>query len=128
MVILSYVFPGCEFKSEDATEAIACTLLQSHTLIHARASTIHLAYGMSVSFNEICLVAIRQEHFLDFKSVFKPPKQHIRNGFSVNCPIVGFSKPFSDILSLTSHLSRCHKHALHGGAYTAHGLVQACQF
>ena len=41
MVIISCLFPGCDFKSEDVTEAIACALLQSHALIHSSASAVH---------------------------------------------------------------------------------------
>ena len=45
MVVISSAFPGCEFKSEDATEAIACALLQSHAFTHAAAPTAHQAIG-----------------------------------------------------------------------------------
>ena len=41
MVIISCDFPGCDFKSEDVTEAIACALLQSHAFIHSGASAVH---------------------------------------------------------------------------------------
>ena len=43
MVVLSYDFPVCEFKSENVTEAIACALLQIHAFTHAAASTAHHA-------------------------------------------------------------------------------------
>ena len=35
MVIISCAFPGCEFKTEDLPEAVACTVLQSHVYGHA---------------------------------------------------------------------------------------------
>ena len=41
MVIISCAFPGCDFKSEDVTEAIACALLQSHAFIHNSASAVY---------------------------------------------------------------------------------------
>ena len=41
MVIISCAFPGCDFRSEDVTEAIACALLQSHAFIHSGASAVH---------------------------------------------------------------------------------------
>ena len=45
MVVISCAFPGCEFKSEDVTEAVVCTLLQSHEFSQAAASTAHPAIG-----------------------------------------------------------------------------------
>ena len=41
MVIISCTFPGCDFKSEDVIEAIACALLQSHAFIDSVASAVH---------------------------------------------------------------------------------------
>ena len=37
MVVLSCVFPGCAYKTDDLSELPACTLLQSHAFIHAMA-------------------------------------------------------------------------------------------
>ena len=45
MVVISCAFPGCEFKSEGVTEAIACALLQSHAFSHAAAPTAHQTIG-----------------------------------------------------------------------------------
>ena len=45
MVVISCAFPGCEFKSEDVTEAVACALLQSHAFSYAAALTAHPAIG-----------------------------------------------------------------------------------
>ena len=39
MIVISCVFPCCEFKSEDVTEAIWCALSQSHSFTHAAAPT-----------------------------------------------------------------------------------------
>ena len=35
MVIISCTFPGCEFKTDDLQEAVACTIVQSHVYGHA---------------------------------------------------------------------------------------------
>ena len=43
MVVISCAFPGCEFKSEDVTEAIA--FLQSHAFSHAAAAIARPAVG-----------------------------------------------------------------------------------
>ena len=45
MVVISCAFPGCEFMSEDGTEAVACALLQSHAFSHAAVPTAHPAIG-----------------------------------------------------------------------------------
>ena len=45
MVVISCAFPGCEYKSEDVTEAIACALLLSHAFTYAAAPTAHQPMG-----------------------------------------------------------------------------------
>ena len=45
MIIISCAFPGCEFKSEDVTEAIACALLRSHAFSHTAAPTAYPVIG-----------------------------------------------------------------------------------
>ena len=37
MVIVACAYPGCEFKSDDLTEVLACAVLQSHAFSHAAA-------------------------------------------------------------------------------------------
>ena len=49
MVVISSAFPGCEFKSEDVTEAIVSAPLQSHAISHAAAPTAHPAIGPVVA-------------------------------------------------------------------------------
>ena len=38
MVVIPCAYPGYEFQSEDATEPIACALLQSYSFSHATAA------------------------------------------------------------------------------------------
>ena len=35
MVVIDCAYPGCAFQSEDAPEAVACAILQSHAFSHA---------------------------------------------------------------------------------------------
>ena len=35
MVIIDCAYPGCAFQTEDAPEAVACAILQSHAFSHA---------------------------------------------------------------------------------------------
>ena len=35
MVVIDCACPGCAFQSEDASEAVACAILQSYTFSHA---------------------------------------------------------------------------------------------
>ena len=37
MVIVACAYPGCEFKSDDLTEVLACAVLQTHAFSHAAA-------------------------------------------------------------------------------------------
>ena len=63
-----------------------------------------------------CPVPVCREKFFDYKVFVRHLKQHVRDRFSVNCPIINCSKSYSVISSLTSHLSRCHRHLLSGDA------------
>ena len=35
MVVIDCAYPSCAFQSEDAPEAVACAILQSHAFSHA---------------------------------------------------------------------------------------------
>ena len=60
-------------------------------------------------FNSYCNVRNCHENFYNSRCLIKHLKDHIVEGFTVQCPISGCNKTYNVISSFTSHLSRYHR-------------------
>ena len=60
----------------------------------------------------VCTVSICKEQFFNSKVLLKHLKDHILDGFTVQCPASNCDRCYKVVSSFTSHVSRCHKAAL----------------
>jgi len=60
----------------------------------------------------VCSIASCEKEFVFIVDLIKHCKQHIRNGYSIQCPFQYCSKLYKNVSSFSSHISRCHNQAV----------------